>query len=216
MPIDLKDYLFSSGTALVLHGEKELRNADLAQLLGFNNEQRAAITVVVLSKTDITGACFPYLALLPNLWELYVNRTLITDNAPFELFLKTLEVANLDNTEAGDVSVSKLKRAPNLRVLSLRHTRVTEHAIRHLDNLRNLREYYLEGTAVSEYAKQRLDRARELGTMNVATVLDWFLYSIQVGAQKLARGIRRISEIKDIRGLDDRRLNPLFQGNSGI
>jgi hypothetical protein len=199
MPLHLKDYLSNSGTALVLHGEKELRDVDLAQLRDFTEGQRAAIIAVVLSNTDITGECFLYLALLPNLRDLYVNRTQIKDNAPFELFLETLEGANLDNTEAGDVSVSKLKMAPNLRVLSLRHTRVTEHAVRLLDNLRNLREYYLEGTAVSEHAKQRLDNTRGLDAMSVGLVFDWFLYSIRGGAQKLAQYIRRINKIRALR-----------------
>jgi hypothetical protein len=67
MSIEIKDHLLCSGAALVLHEEKELVDADLAQLLKFSEKQRAAITSVVLSNTDITGECFQHLAILPNL-----------------------------------------------------------------------------------------------------------------------------------------------------
>ena len=75
MSIELKDCLLNSGAALVLHGERDLIDADLAQLRGLSEKQRAAITAVVLSNTHITGECFQHLALLPNLIALYGGGT---------------------------------------------------------------------------------------------------------------------------------------------
>ena len=110
----LKNCLYASGAALVLHGKRDLLDSDLAQLRNLSEQQRAAITSVVVSDTGITGECFRYLAALPNLKALYANRTQVDDEAPFERLPKTLEVVNLDHTEVGDLCVAKLRMAPNL------------------------------------------------------------------------------------------------------
>jgi hypothetical protein len=122
MSIELKSCLFDSGTALVLHGKRELVDADLAQLRDLSAERRAAITSVVVSGTDITGECFRYLAVLPNLKALYANKTRVDDDAPFECLPKTIEIVNLDDTDIGDACVSKLRTAPNLYSVRLRNT----------------------------------------------------------------------------------------------
>ncbi len=153
MTFELKDYLLNSGAALVLNGEKELADADLAQLGDFSQKQRAAITSVVLSNTDITGECFRYLAFLPNLKALYVYKTRVNDDAPIECLPKTMETINLDHTEVGDVCVSKLKILPNLHTVRLRKTGVTKRGVNILAIVTNLRECHFDGTAVSEHAR---------------------------------------------------------------
>lgn len=80
MPINLREYLFSSGTSLVLHGVETLTDTDFAQLRDFSDEQRQSITVVVLSNTHISGECFRHLALLGNLKALYCGGTQVEDN----------------------------------------------------------------------------------------------------------------------------------------
>jgi hypothetical protein len=185
MSIEVKDYLSNSGAALVLHGERELVDADLAQLRDFSEKQRAAITVVVLSNTHITGECFQHLALFPNLIALYGGGTQIEDDAPFDLLSKTIEILNLDRTEVGDRFILKLRNLPRLRLLSLRQTGITDNGLHLLRALPSLREYYLNGTIVSDYAKQRLDNAIKLNSITFATALDFFRCTFQIGARKL-------------------------------
>jgi hypothetical protein len=146
MCIELTDNLLNSGTCLVLHGERELTDADLAQLRDFSEKQRAAITTVVLSNTDITGECFRYLVLLPNLKALYANETRVNDDAPFECLPRSIEVVTLDHTEVGDVCVSKLKMAPNLYSVRLCKTGITNRGANLLATMSSLRDCQVDGS----------------------------------------------------------------------
>jgi len=171
MPIDLNDHLINDGTALVLHGVKDLEDSDLAQLRAFTQAQRRALTVVVLSHTKVTGACLEYLACLPQLKELYLNGTQISDQDPFELSHSSLEVVNLDNTRLGDRGIARLSRAPSLRVVRLCNTQVTDLGVQRLGTFPKLREYYLDGTSTSNHAKRRLDNAVHMAYFDLAGAL---------------------------------------------
>ncbi len=144
MSIELKDYLFKSGATLVLHGVRELVDADLAQLRDFSERQRAAITSVVISNTCITGECFQHLALLPNLIALYGGGTRVKDDAPFDLLSRTIEILNLDRTEISERCILKLRNLPRLRLLSLRQTGITDNGLHLMGAMPSLREYYLQ------------------------------------------------------------------------
>jgi hypothetical protein len=192
MSIELKDYLLNSGTALVLHGERELIDADLAQLRDFSEKQRAAITAVVLSNTDIKGECLRYLAFLPNLKALYANKTRVTDDAPLECLPKAMEIVNLDHTEVGDVCVSKLRMAPNLYSVSLRKTGVTNRGVNILATMSNLRECHVDGMAVSEHARQRLANAIDLRAVTFNMAIYFLLFSIQLEARKFMLRVRDV------------------------
>ena len=159
MSIDLNNHFYSSGATLVLHGKKELTDADLAQLRDLSDQQRAAITTVVVSETGITGECFCYLAVLPNLKALYANKTQVADEAPFEHLPKTLEVVNLDHTEVGDLCASKLRMAPNLYSIRLRNTKITSEGVEMLASTNRLRDCEIDGADVNEYTRQRLFNA---------------------------------------------------------
>ncbi|MEN8133281.1 MAG: hypothetical protein ABFS45_24510 [Pseudomonadota bacterium] len=187
MSIELKDYLFNSGAALVLHGERELVDADLAQLRNFSQKQRAAITSVVLSNTHITGACFQHLVLLPNLTALYGGGTRVKDDAPFDLLSRTIEILNLDRTEVSDRCILKLMNLPRLRLLSLRQTGITDNGLHLMAAMPDLREYYLSGAIVSDYAQRRLDSTIKLDSITFATALHFFLCTIQIGVGKFIR-----------------------------
>ena len=187
MPIELNDHLLNDGTALVLHGETELEDSDLAQILAFTEEQRRTLTVVVLSHTKVTGACLEYLACLPHLRELYLNGTLVSDQDPFELSGRALEVVNLDNTRLGDMGIARLIRAPNLRVVSLRNTQVTDPGVHLLGSFENLREYYLDGTPTSVHAKCRLGNTIKMAHIDLAGTLRVIGRQIQLGARLVAR-----------------------------
>jgi Leucine-rich repeat (LRR) protein len=171
MPINLKEYLVNSGTSLVLHEIEILADTDLAQLLDLSDQERQAISAVVLSNTHITGECFQYLALLPNLKALYGGGTRVKDDAPFDLLSKTIEILNLDRTEVSDRCILKLRNLPRLRLLSLRQTAITDNGIPLLRAMPSLCEYYLNGTIVSDYAKQRLDNAIKLDSITFAKAL---------------------------------------------
>ena len=185
--IELKDCLRTSGASLVLHGERDLVDADLAQLRDFSEKQRAAITTVVLSNTHITGECFQHLALLPNLIVLYGCGTQIKDDAPFNLLSRTIEILNLDRTEVGDRCILQLMNLPRLRLLSLRRTGITDRGLHLLGAMPSLSEYYLNGTIVSDYAKQRLDNVINLDAITFAMACYFFLCTIQIRARKLVR-----------------------------
>ncbi|MEN8133672.1 MAG: hypothetical protein ABFS45_26635 [Pseudomonadota bacterium] len=192
MSIELKDYLLNSGAALVLHGERELVDADLAQLRDFSQKQRAAITTVILSNTHITGECFQHLALLPNLIALYCGGTRIKDDAPFDLLSKTIEILNLDRTEVSDRCILKLRNLPRLRLLSLRQTGITDNGLHLLATMPGLREYYLNGTIVSDYAQRRLDNVIKFGSISFATTLYFSLRTIQNWSRKIHSVLHRI------------------------
>jgi len=187
MSIELRDYVSNSGTALVLHGERELVNADLGQLRDFWEKQRAAITTVVLSDTHITSECFRHLTLLPNLIALYAGGTQVKEHAPFGMLPKTIEILNFDRTDVGDRHILKLRNLPCLRLLSLRQTLITDNGLHLLGAIPSLREYYLDGAIVSDYAKQRLENAIKLDSLSFAKALDFFLSAFQIGARQLIR-----------------------------
>ena len=190
--IDLKDYLFNSGAALVLHGEKELVDADLAQLRDFSEKQRATITTVVLSNTNINGECLRYLGFMPNLKALYANKTRVNDDAPLEYLPKTMEIINLDDTATGDVSIFKLKMAPRLYSVHLRKTGVTDHGVNILAAMSNLRECHVDGIVINEHTRQRLNNTMVLRAATFNSVIYAFLYCIQLEVRKLvlrARGV---------------------------
>jgi hypothetical protein len=192
MCIELTDNLLNSGTCLVLHGERELIDADLAQLRDFSEKQRAVITTVVLSNTDITGECFRYLALLPNLKALYANQTKVNDDAPFECLPRTIEVVNLNHTKVGDVCVSKLTMAPNLYSVSLCKTGITNRGGILLATMPNLHDCQVDGVALSEHTRQRLVNVIALRAVTFNKVMCFLLYSLQLEASKLMSRVRSV------------------------
>lgn len=198
MSIELKDYLFDSGTALVLHCERELVDADLAKLRDLSKQQRAAITSVVLSNTAITGTCFRYLAYLPNLKALYANKTLVNDEAPFEYLPQTIEFINLDHTEVGDLCVSKLRRVPYLRSVRLRKTGVTDCGVNILATMAYLRECHVDSMAVSKYARQRLENVMFLRAVTFKEAVCFLLFSAQFEASKLMLRTRNARSVRYI------------------
>jgi hypothetical protein len=192
MSTELKDYLFNSGAALVLHGIKELVDADLAKLRDFPEEQRAAITSVVLSNTHITGDCFQYLAFLPNLRALYVNKTQVKDDAPLECLPKTLETINLDHSEIGDVCVSKLRIAPNLRSVRVQYTGITNRGVNILATMSNLRDCHVDDKAILEYTRRRLNNAMVLRAATFNSIMYFLLYTLQLKASKYMFRVRNL------------------------
>lgn len=188
----LKNCLYASGAALVLHGKRDLLDSDLAQLRNLSEQQRAAITSVVVSDTGITGECFRYLAALPNLKALYANRTQVDDEAPFERLPKTLEVVNLDRTEVGDLGVSKLSMAPNLYSVRLRATKITPRGVEMLASMPGLRDCEIDGADVNEHTRQRLINAIVLREATCYAAFDFLLRCSLLAAAKLLLGFRDV------------------------
>jgi len=188
MSIAIKDYLSNSGSALVLHGERRLCRNDLEQLHDLPYESRARIKVAVLSRTCLDDACLSDLATLPNLKELYLGGTRLTDNAALDqCAIPSLQVVNLDDTLVGDAAVSRLKRARNLRIVSLRNTRVTDRGLQQIAALPNLQEYYLDGTLVTELGKRRL--ANIMYQVTAGTCCRWAIYNMQLRTRQVVRNI---------------------------
>lgn len=201
MPFDLNDHLVNDGTALVLHGVKELQDSDLAQLRGFTEAQRNRLTVVVLSRTKVTGACLEYLACLPHLRELYLNGTQISDQDAFELSPSSLETVNLDDTRLGDLGITRLSRAPNLRAVRLCNTQVTDRGVRTLETFPRLREYCLDRTPISRHAKRRLDNAMKMAHIDFTGALRVIGRQIELGVRnKVARFIKAPGDVGWARG----------------
>lgn len=192
MSIELNNHFCNSGAALVLHGKKELTDADLAQLHNLSAQRRAAITSVVVSDTGITGECFRYLAALPNLKALYANKTQVDDEAPFEDLPKTLEVVNLDHTEVGDLCVSKLRTASNLYSIRLRNTNITRGGVEILASMNRLRDCETDGAHVNEYTRQRLLNAIVLREASCYAALYFLLCCTRLVAAKLMLGFRDV------------------------
>ncbi len=174
MRLSLHHHLYDSGRALVLDGIQDLTDADLGQLSDLNKERRRNIRVLVLSHTSITGEGIRHLRVLPNLKELYLHGTGITDDAPFELLPAGIELVNLDDTRVGDQGIAKLSRLPRLRTLRLRHTEVTDSGAFQLLSVDTLRNLCLAETAVSDLAKRRMDNNLLLKSIDLSTPL-WFV-----------------------------------------
>jgi len=188
MSIAIKNYLFNSGSALVLHGERHLCRNDLEQLHDLPYESRARIKAAVLSGTFFDDACLSYLATLPDLKQLYLGGTRLTDNAALDqCAIPSLQVVNLDDTLVGDAAVARLKWARKLRIVSLRNTRVTDRGLQHIAALPNLQEYYLDGTQVTELGKRRL--ANTMYRVTAGTCCRWLLYSMQLRTSQVVRNI---------------------------
>ena len=157
MNVSLSSNLYGSGTALVLDRNLDLTDADLEHLFELDEALRCRITTVVLSRTNIQGSGFKYLNALPNLTRLFLNGSSISDAAPFDDLPHSLEVLNLDDTGAGDRSVSRLCRLPRLKVLRLEGTEVTDRGVFALLKLGSLSEVHLGGTATTWMARRRLE-----------------------------------------------------------
>jgi len=185
MSIDLNDYLLNDGTALVLHGEGELEDRDLAQLQRFSVDQRSKLTVVVLSRTPVTGGCLKYLACLPNLRALYLNATQINDEDWFDVSGWALETINLDNTRIGDKGITRLKEATRLESVRLCNTRVSDTGIQWLGTFPRLREYFLDGAPISDHAKRRLDNAIKMGHLDITEAVRSVRRHLALGLRKL-------------------------------
>ena len=183
MPVDISEHLLASGTALVLHGEQRLTDGDLAQLSELSDIERSKITIAVLSDTPLTDVFFQHLAELPNLRELYLQGTSITDHAPFELCTHKLEVVNVDRTCFGDKAIGKLSLARELRVLSAKNTEVTNSGIYQLAKSKKLHEYHLSGTNVTKRGKILLDNALYRATF--LSLARYFFHSLQISIRRL-------------------------------
>ena len=188
----LKNCLYASGAALVLHGKRDLLDSDLAQLRNLSEQQRAAITSVVVSDTGVTGECFRYLAALPNLKALYANKTQIDDEAPFDRLPKTLEAVNLDHTEVGDLCVSKLRMAPNLYSIRLRNTKITHAGVEMLASMAKLRDCEIDGALKNGHTGQRVLNAIVLREITCFAVLDHCLRCVQLATRKLSLDFRDV------------------------
>jgi len=140
---------------------------------------------VVVSDTAITGECFRYLACLPNLKALYANKTQIGDDAPLECLPTSIETINLDDTRVGDVAISKLRAAPNLRSVRLRNTNITSRGVDILASMSHLRDCHVDGAEVSEHTRQRLNNAMVLGAVTFAGV-------VVFGVQKILYELSRL------------------------
>jgi hypothetical protein len=185
MAIELRDHLFNSGAALVLHGNRGLSDADFAQLLDFAKEEKASITDVVVSRTGITGECFRHLACLPNLKALYANNTPIGDDAPLECLPASIEIINLDGTHVGDVGVSKLRLAPNLCSVRLRNTNITSRGVEILASMPRLRDCHVDGADLSDHTRQRLNNAMVLSAATFAGSIVFLMQKIGYELGKL-------------------------------
>ena len=190
MGVTLKQHLFDTGSALVLHGNTSLADGDLRQLLDFDSEQRRNIKVVVLSHTNVTGESMKHLAALPNLQALYLGGTRVADDAPLEMLPKTVELVNLDGTATSDLSIAKLSRLPRLRSLSLRKTQITDGSVHQLVKVSTLREVCLAETAVSEQARQRLENSLVLDVIRFAVALRYIQFSVSIVLRSLSLRLR--------------------------
>jgi hypothetical protein len=188
MSIEIKDYLFNSGTALVLHGERCLTDNELKKLNNLSDEDRGKVRVAVLSRTSLSDDGLCALAALPSLKEIYLGGTRLTEDAPVALCATpSLEVINLDDTLVGDAAVDQLKRARKLRILSLRNTCLTDRGLQTITELRTLQECYLEGTQVTELGKRRL--ANAMYQVTPAVCYRWVMSSMRTGTRPLVRRI---------------------------
>jgi len=185
MSIDLSEHMLNDRSALVLHGERELEDADLAQLHRLSVEQRSKLTVVVLSRTRVTGACLKHLACLPNLRTLYLNATQINDEDWFDVSGWALESINLDNTRIGDQGIARLQAATRLEVVRLCNTRVSDTGIQLLGTFPRLREYCLCGAPISDHAKRRLDNTIKMGHLDITEAVRSVRRHLAFGVRKL-------------------------------
>ncbi len=176
MNVSLNSHLYGSGTALLLNDNRDVADADLEQLVGFDHELRCKIRTVMLSRTNVTGSGIKHLSALPNLTSLFLNGSSITDAAPLGDLPRSLEVLDLDDTDVGDQGVSKLCSLPKLRILRLRRTEATDRTVLELLMAENLREVWLDDTATSWAARRRLESNMALSAAAHAPIMPYVRY----------------------------------------
>lgn len=181
------DYLFNSGSALVLHGTRDLTDADLAGLSELSDEERAAITCVVLSDTGVSDDCFRYLAYLPNLKSLYANKTRLSDRASLEHLPKSIESINFDDTNIGDMAVAKLKALPHLRSVRLRNTCVTDLGAGILATIPSLNDCHTDGSAVSAHACRQISNAVLVRNLSLAVTMAMLFQCLRFALGRIVR-----------------------------
>lgn len=137
---------------------------DLALLTGL-----AHLVVLDLRGTQITDEALLHLRDLPQLKELYLGGSVVTDVEP-PLFharitdaaiqqitqLSSLEVLSLAKTDITDQGVQQLPRLSNLKVLYLLGTPISDDAVASLAEMKSLESLYLQETRISPEGLARL------------------------------------------------------------
>jgi tetratricopeptide (TPR) repeat protein len=113
--------------------------------------------------TGISDAQLKYLAKLPTLEMLHLERTQITD-AGLEYLRGLTNITDLSfaDTRITDVGLVHLNRLTALRALNLTNTQVTGVAFEHLTDLTNLKELDLTSTQITDAGLEHLARLANL------------------------------------------------------
>ena len=172
MTVSLNSHLYGSDTALLLDDNRDVADADLKQLVDFDDALRRRIKTVMLSRTKITDRGIKYLNALPKLASLFLSSASITDAAPLDDLPRSLEVLSLDDTEVGDRGVSKLSSLPKLRILRLKGTKATDRTVVELLKAGSLRMVCLDETETSWIARRRLETHMALNFGGHAAIAD--------------------------------------------
>ncbi|MGI9515925.1 MAG: DUF1570 domain-containing protein [Pirellulaceae bacterium] len=137
-------------------GRSGLRDEDLANLVGWNG-----INWLELSENPIGDEGMGYLARLPQLSQLFLDVTAVTDAAgPTLARMTTLEELDLASTRFGDEGLQQLVDLPNLQVLWLAGSRVTDASIDNLLAMPGLQLLDLRQTEVTDAGVTRLKNAK--------------------------------------------------------
>ncbi|MBX9693070.1 MAG: hypothetical protein K2Z81_11845 [Cyanobacteria bacterium] len=94
---------------------------------------------LILSGTEITGACATNLSKISSLEVLALNQTRFGDNGIDPLSsLPALNAKNLNNTRVSDAGANALPKFERLQALRVAGTRITSHSLEQISRIKNL------------------------------------------------------------------------------
>ena len=170
---------------------------------------------VYLRELEIGDEVLPIVARLPDLRELGLERTNVTDAGLKHLQpLRKLEYLMLTETSIGDAGVHELRNLPQLYHLNLGGTKATDAAIADLVLMPKLTSLCLDTTRLTDRGLERLTALKRLErlTMNATKITDDGLrhlkqfpnlWEVQLYMDGITdKGVKHLAEVRELRILN--------------
>lgn len=119
-----------------------------------------------LNRTDISNTSLRTIVGLPNLRQLLLEETSLTDADLSILGSSRITAVSLADTNVSDVGVEQLARVQTLRAVSLARTRITDQGVAALGEL-DLHTLVLDETNIGDQALRGVSRCRSLKELSI-------------------------------------------------
>lgn len=171
-------------------------------------------SIIRSDKLKISNDVLRYLKKVPNLKELYLDHSPISDEGLANLIPRTgLQILSLSDTNVKDEGLDSLRQLPNLRVLILKNTEITDKGLIYLGKINNLEILDLSNTNITSAKLGQLGNLEKLATLKLdETQVSDENFELLARAENLTElslaktnitdlGAKNISKIKSLRRL---------------